>query len=68
MRLNKKFFQRFPASLFFSSSSAFGNVDTGLGFGELSLDGFSLLEHAFPSDVVGDTLNEDVDEGGLGLT
>jgi len=68
MRLNKNCFQRFPASLIFFSSSVLAPVDSGEGLGELGINGFSSLEHTFPVDVVGDTLNEDVDKGGLGLT
>ena len=45
-----------------------GDVYSGLGDGELSIDALTVLEHGLPSDVVSDSLNEDVDEGGLGLS
>jgi len=43
-------------------------VNSGSGGSEFLLNALSLSEHAFPSDVVGNSLNEDVDEGGLRLT
>ena len=65
MRLNKKCFPRVASSFSFCS---FGTGLAGLSDSELSFDGFSSLEHAFPSDEVGDTFDEDVNEGSLRLS
>ena len=64
MRLNKKCFPRVASSFSFCSFDELA----GLSDSELSFDGFSSLEHAFPSDEVGDTFDEDVNEGSLRLS
>jgi len=44
--------------------AAFGSFGTG----DLGLDVFALSEHLFPSDEVGDTMDEGVDEGDFGVS
>ena len=39
-----------------------------LGFLNLGVDAFTLLEHLLPTDEVGNTFDEDIDESGLTLT
>jgi len=41
---------------------------TGLGTGNFSLDVLAFLEHGFPSDDVGDTMDEHVDESDFGVS